>query len=257
MHSPSEIHFKAAKRILRYVKGTTDFGVLYKRSTNVKLIGFTNSDWAGLEEDMKSTSGQCFSIGSGVISWSSKKQDLVAKSTAEAEYIVTSLAADQAVWFRKLMNDLKQPQIHPTELFCDNLSAVAIVKNPILHDDQIADIFTKGLHKFRFETLRDKLGMSSISVKEEYLEAKKKKHKKAKTEENMDFPGREQVKFGEVVEAPPKLVAVPKIIIAFKMKTAQDASKERLRLQAIEAYRNRKGWTSRPGAVELPPALAS
>ncbi|GKU85504.1 hypothetical protein SLEP1_g172 [Rubroshorea leprosula] len=145
---------------------------------------------------MKSTSGQCFSIGSGVISWSSKKQDSVAKSTAEAEYIAASLAADQAVWFRKLMNDLKQPQIHPTELFCDNLSAVAIVKNPILHgrtkhikikyhsiremvnegevqvlhcdsDDQIADIFTKGLHKFRFETLRDKLGMSSISVKEE------------------------------------------------------------------------------------------
>ncbi|GLT84458.1 hypothetical protein SLE2022_026860 [Rubroshorea leprosula] len=70
----------------------------------------------------------------------------------------------------------------------------------------------------------------------------------------MDFPGREQVKFGEVVEAPPKLVAVPK---AFKMKAAQDASKERLRLQAIEAYRNRKGWTSRPGAVELPPTLAS
>ncbi|GLT84465.1 hypothetical protein SLE2022_026930 [Rubroshorea leprosula] len=90
--------------------------------------------------------------------------------------------------------------------------------------------------------------------KKKYLEAKKKKHKKAKTEENMDFPGREQVKFGEVVEAPPKLVAVPK---AFKMKTAQDASKERLRLQAIEAYRNRKGWTSRPGAVELPPTLAS
>ncbi|GKU91768.1 hypothetical protein SLEP1_g5591 [Rubroshorea leprosula] len=145
MHSPSEIYFKAAKRIL---------------------------------------------------SWSSKKQDSVAKSTAEAEYIVASLASDQAVWFRKLMNDLKQPQIHPTELFCDNLSAVAIVKNPILHgrtkhikikyhsiremvnegevqvlhcdsDDQITDIFTKGLHKFIFETLRDKLGMSSISVEEE------------------------------------------------------------------------------------------
>ncbi|GKV27071.1 hypothetical protein SLEP1_g36280 [Rubroshorea leprosula] len=170
--------------------------VIGVKSTNVKLIGFTDSDWVGSEEDMKSTLGQCFSIGLGVISWSSKKQDSVAKSTAEAEYIAASLAADQAVWFRKLMNDLKQPQIHPTELFCDNLSSVAIVKNPILHgrtkhikikyhsiremvnegevrvlhcdsDDQIADIFTKGLHKFRFETLRDKLGMSSISVKEE------------------------------------------------------------------------------------------
>ncbi|GKV50056.1 hypothetical protein SLEP1_g56772 [Rubroshorea leprosula] len=167
MHSPSEIHFKVAKRILRYVKGTTDFGVLYKCSTNVKLIGFIDSDWASLEEDMKSTSRQCFSIGSGLISWSSKKQDSVAKSTAEAEYIAVSLATGQAVWFRKLMNDLKQPQTHPIELFCDNLSAVTIVKNPVLHDDQIVDIFTKGLHKCRFETLRDKLGMSNISVKEE------------------------------------------------------------------------------------------
>ncbi|GKU98015.1 hypothetical protein SLEP1_g11072 [Rubroshorea leprosula] len=171
MHSPSEIHLKAAKRILRYVKGTIDFGVLYKSSTNVKLIRFTDSDWAGLKEDMKSTSGQCFSIGSGMIGWSSKKQNSIAKSTTEAEYIVASLAADQVVWFKKLMNDLKQPQIYPTELFCDNLSAVAIVKNHVLHgrtkhikikyhsirevvregevqvlhcnsDDQITDIFT-------------------------------------------------------------------------------------------------------------------
>ncbi|GKV03117.1 hypothetical protein SLEP1_g15480 [Rubroshorea leprosula] len=167
MHSPSEIHFKATERILRYVKGTTDFGVLYKRSINVKLIGFTDSDWAGSEEDMKSTSEQCFSIGLGVISWSSKKQDLVAKSIAEAEYIAASLAIDQVAWLRKLINDLKQPQIHPTELFCDNLSTVAVVKNHVLHDDQIADIFTKGLYKCKFENPRDKLGMSSISVKEE------------------------------------------------------------------------------------------
>ncbi|GKU90513.1 hypothetical protein SLEP1_g4502 [Rubroshorea leprosula] len=196
MHSPSEIHFKVAKRILRCVKGTIGFGVLYKSSTNVMLIGFIDNDWAGLEEDMKSTSRQCFSIGSRVISWSSKKQDSVAKSKAKAQYIVASLAADQAVWFRKLMNDLKQPQIHPIELFCDNLFTIAIVKNPFLHgktkhikikyhsikevvsegevqvlhcdsDDHITDIFTKGLHKCRFETLREKLGISSISVKEE------------------------------------------------------------------------------------------
>ncbi|OMP00543.1 hypothetical protein COLO4_12585 [Corchorus olitorius] len=81
-----------------------------------------------------------------------------------------------------------------------------------------------------------------------YFEAKKKKHKKGKTEDNLDFPGREKIKFGDVVEAPPKLVTVPK-----GAKTLIDASKERLRLQAIEAYRNRKGWTSRPGAAQLPP----
>ncbi|KAI4354914.1 hypothetical protein L6164_003739 [Bauhinia variegata] len=83
-------------------------------------------------------------------------------------------------------------------------------------------------------------------------EAKKKKQKKTKEEENLDFPGHEQIKFGDIVEAPPKLASLPK---AFK--NAQDASQERLRLKAIEAYRNRKGWTSRPGSHLLPPVTAS
>ncbi|XP_022770317.1 uncharacterized protein LOC111313810 [Durio zibethinus] len=81
-----------------------------------------------------------------------------------------------------------------------------------------------------------------------YFEAKKKKHKNARTEENLDFPGRENIKFGDVVEASLKLVTVPK-----GSKTLLDASKERLRLPAIKPYRNRKGWTSRPGAPHLLP----
>ncbi|KAL0347845.1 UNVERIFIED_CONTAM: hypothetical protein Scaly_1800500 [Sesamum calycinum] len=83
------------------------------------------------------------------------------------------------------------------------------------------------------------------------LEERKKKHKKPRTEEDDDFPGREQIKFGDVVEAPPKLIAVPK---AFKK--IQDASQERLRLQAVDAYRKRKGWASRPG-VQLPPPVTT
>ncbi|GMP76223.1 hypothetical protein CsSME_00032997 [Camellia sinensis var. sinensis] len=78
------------------------------------------------------------------------------------------------------------------------------------------------------------------------LEAMKNKHKKAKIEENEDFPGCEKIKFGDVVQAPPKLVAIPKAL-----KSSQDASQERLRLKAVEAYRNRKGWASRLG-IDLP-----
>ncbi|XP_021904396.1 uncharacterized protein LOC110819486 isoform X2 [Carica papaya] len=85
--------------------------------------------------------------------------------------------------------------------------------------------------------------------KKKYWELKKKKQKKGKTEEDVDFPGHEKIKFGEVVEAPPKLVVVPKA-----PKNVHDASKERIRLQAIEAYRDRKGWTSRPGLNFPPPA---
>ncbi|XP_041021389.1 uncharacterized protein LOC121262825 [Juglans microcarpa x Juglans regia] len=87
--------------------------------------------------------------------------------------------------------------------------------------------------------------------KKKYLEVKKNKHKKAKTGVDCDFPGHEEIKFGEVVEAPPKLVGLPK---AFK--NVQGASQERIRLQAIEKYRNRKGWASRPG-IQLPPATTS
>ncbi|RVX01089.1 hypothetical protein CK203_022720 [Vitis vinifera] len=91
-------------------------------------------------------------------------------------------------------------------------------------------------------------------ISDGYLESRKKKHKKAKTEENLDFPRHEKIKFGEVVEAPPKLVAVPKALKA--LKTVQDASQERLRLQAVDAYRKRKGWVSRPG-IHLPPPVTT
>ncbi|XP_057805705.1 uncharacterized protein LOC131020719 [Salvia miltiorrhiza] len=89
--------------------------------------------------------------------------------------------------------------------------------------------------------------------KKKLLEAKKKKQQKVQTEEDLDFRGREEIKFGDIVEAPPKLTAVPK---SFKAVSAQDASHERLRLQAVEAYRKRKGWESRPG-VKLPPPAAT
>ncbi|KAL5859858.1 hypothetical protein ACOSQ4_001154 [Xanthoceras sorbifolium] len=125
--------------------------------------------------------------------------------------------------------------------------------------DEIVENGEKGKKKrkrkevtdFRFEALLENSATRSKRKerKKKYLEAKKNKHKKAKTEENLDFPGRENVKFGDVVEAPPKLVSVPK---AFK----NVASQERLRLQAVEAYRNRKGWTSRPG-IQLPPVTTA
>ncbi|MCD9560344.1 hypothetical protein HAX54_018966 [Datura stramonium] len=112
----------------------------------------------------------------------------------------------------------------------------------------------KEVKDLRFETAE--LGITSSKRKErkkQRLAEMKKKHKKANTDEDMDFPGREEIKFGEVVEAPPKLVAVPK---AFK-NNAHDASKERLRLQAVEAYRQRKGWTSRLGIQISPPVTES
>ncbi|KAK4395665.1 Retrovirus-related Pol polyprotein from transposon RE2 [Sesamum angolense] len=84
MQSPSQVHYAAAKRILRYLRGTKDFGIWYKSTNDAKLLGYTDSDWAGSVDDMKSTSGYTFSLGSGIFSWASKKQATVAQSSAEA-----------------------------------------------------------------------------------------------------------------------------------------------------------------------------
>ncbi|XP_059306525.1 secreted RxLR effector protein 161-like [Lycium ferocissimum] len=103
LNCASEIHMKAAKRVIRYVKGTLDYGVKFSKSQNFKLQGYSDSDWAGSVDDMKSTSGYCFSLGSGCFSWCSKKQDIVAQSTAEAEFIAAAATVNQAIWLRKIL----------------------------------------------------------------------------------------------------------------------------------------------------------
>ncbi|CAJ2637049.1 unnamed protein product [Trifolium pratense] len=99
-HCASEIHFQAAKRILRYVKGTVDYGIRFNQVQNFRLLGYSDSDWAGCVDDMRSTSGYCFTLGSGVFSWCSKKQEVIAQSTAEAEYIAAVAAVNQTLWIR-------------------------------------------------------------------------------------------------------------------------------------------------------------
>ena len=88
-----------------YLAGTVKYGLDYKRSDGIRLIGFTDSDWAGSVVDQKSTSGCCFSLGSTAVSWFSRKQKSVALSFAEAEYMATSPASCEALWLRKLLVD--------------------------------------------------------------------------------------------------------------------------------------------------------
>lgn len=188
MQKPSQTHLTIAKRILRYVKGTIDFGIWYKPTQNTELVGYTDSDWAGSIDDMKSTSGYVFSFNTGIFSWLSQKQGSVAQSTAEAEYIAGCAAANQAIWLRRILHDIGETQQKPTPIYCDNMSAIAIAKNPVQHrktkhikikyhflreavsegeislihcptDEQIADIFTKALPKAKFEFIRNKLGV--------------------------------------------------------------------------------------------------
>ena len=132
MQEPSQVHFGAAKRVLRYLQGTMDYGIMYKFGGNLNLIGYSYSDWAGSIDDMKSTSGYAFLFGSNICSWLSKKQSVVAQSTAEAEYVSASKATSQTIWLRRIFEDIGEKQ---KKKDCDNKSAIviAIAKNPVSH----------------------------------------------------------------------------------------------------------------------------
>ena len=134
MCDPKHIHMIAVKHILRYVRGTIAYGLKYTSSGGVMLHGFTDSDWMGSVVDRKSTSGYCFSLGSAMISWSSRKQGSIAQSTAEAEYIAASAAGREAVWLRKLLSDLFRTELEPTVIHYDNQSCIKLTENPMFHD---------------------------------------------------------------------------------------------------------------------------
>ena len=185
---PIEAHLTAVKRIMRYLKGSVDLKLKYERSDDGQLIGYSDADYAGDPDDCHSTTGNVFLMNSGPISWLSKKQGIVTLSTAEAEYVALTMATQEAVWIRRLLSDLKLPQDHPTVLMEDNQGAICIAKNPVSHartkhidvryhyirealseetielkycpkNEMIADIFTKPLHKGRFEVLRTSMNL--------------------------------------------------------------------------------------------------
>ena len=118
------------------MKGTTNHGILYQRQETTpesELIGFADADWAGDVTDRRSTSGYVFCLSEGAISWRSKKQDCVALSTAEAEYVALSSAGQESVWLRKLTAELGQVSSHPMTIYEDNQSAISMRKNPQYH----------------------------------------------------------------------------------------------------------------------------
>ena len=104
--NPQKEHCTALKQILKYLKGTNNIGILYKQDGSDKCVGYSDTDWAGDPSDRKSTSGYIFMFSDGPISWRSKKQKCVALSTAEAEYVALSGAAQEFLWLRQLEVEL-------------------------------------------------------------------------------------------------------------------------------------------------------
>ena len=110
MERPKESHWVAAKRILRYIKGTIDLGLFYGYGNEAKLYGHSDSDWGGDQDERKSTTGYVFYLGPTAFTWASKKQSIVALSSCEAEYVAASAAVCEAIWLRNLLEEFDQTQ---------------------------------------------------------------------------------------------------------------------------------------------------
>ncbi|KAA3479438.1 retrovirus-related Pol polyprotein from transposon TNT 1-94 [Gossypium australe] len=121
MENPTEMH-------LTYLQGTTDYGIFYKEGEKSNLIGFTDNDYAGDQDDRKSTSGYVFMMGSKAISWSSRKQPIVTLSTTEAEFVAATSCASKAIWLRNVLKELHFSQEGSTPIYCDNNSTIKLSK---------------------------------------------------------------------------------------------------------------------------------
>jgi hypothetical protein len=131
---PRRVHPVATKHVMRYLKGTLDYGLSYDGDHDFTLSGYTDADWAGSVADKKSTSECCFSLGSAMISWKSRKQSSISLGTAEAEYIVACSASCEAIWLRKLLIGLFDLEMKAITILCDNQSCIKMTKNHVFHD---------------------------------------------------------------------------------------------------------------------------
>jgi hypothetical protein len=186
MANPGRIHWEAAKRVLKYLKGTKEMKLTFGTQTN-GLTGYTDADWAS-QDHRHSTSGYIFLIDGGAISWSSKKQPVVALSSTEAEFIAATHAAKELMWIRFIVGEIARPLTSPTTLYCDNQSAIALTRDGVYHarskhidvrfmfirdaasrdlikldycptNEMTADIFTKALARPKFEYFTANCGL--------------------------------------------------------------------------------------------------
>ena len=140
MEKPTEEHYNGVKHILRYIKGTEDYGLLYKKGDlKGELIGYSDSDFARDCHDRKSTSGHIFFFGGMTVSWSSQKQSIVALSSCEAKYVAATTATCQAVWMNWLIGELTSNEESTVKLMVDNQSAITLSKNPVIITCQFSD----------------------------------------------------------------------------------------------------------------------
>ncbi|KAL5526219.1 hypothetical protein ACEPAG_7558 [Sanghuangporus baumii] len=160
--SPKQIHWEAAKRVLSYLKGTEDLGIIYQASDDANPVGYSDSDYAGDWADRKSTTGFVFMFKGGPVHWQSKKQTVVAKSTAEAEYIAVSTAAIEAIWLQHFFKEINRSyKDEPVVIHVDNDPAIKIAEEPIyLSKTKHINI---QVHHIRDEVAKNRIALRPIA----------------------------------------------------------------------------------------------
>ena len=191
LYNPTVTHHNAALRTLRYLKGCPGKGLFFPKHSSMHIQGFTDADWAGCLDTRRSISGHCFFLGDSLISWRTKKQTTVSRSSSEAEYMALASATCELQWILYLLHDFHITCSKLDVLYCDNQSALHIAANPVFHErtkyleidchivreklqngimkllpvssqDQLADFFTKSLLPKHFSFLLSKMELKDI-----------------------------------------------------------------------------------------------
>ena len=191
MHCPNEEHMDVVYRMLKYLKMTPGKGLLFEKKGELEVEGYTDADWAGDKTDRRSTSGYFTFVGGNLVTWRSKKQKVVARSSAEAEFRGMAHGVCEMLWICNVLKELGFKLKKPMDLHCDSTSAIEIAHNPVQHDrtkhvevdrhfikenldrkiicfpfvyteDQLADVLTKGVSRKVFDNSVGKLGMIDI-----------------------------------------------------------------------------------------------
>ncbi|XP_062075326.1 uncharacterized mitochondrial protein AtMg00810-like [Humulus lupulus] len=133
LQAPTSVHWHAAKRVLRYLKGTIHYGLHIKFSEKLHLTGFFDADWACCPDDRKSIAGYCAYLGDTLVSWSSKKQAVVSRSSTESEYRALAQVSVEIAWIQALLQEFGFPLPATPITWCDNMGASALAANPVYH----------------------------------------------------------------------------------------------------------------------------
>jgi histone deacetylase 1/2 len=158
LSQPTTAHYEAVKRIMRYVRGTVSNGLRFRRSSSTGLSIFTDADWAGCSDDRRSTGGFAVFLGPNLVSWSSRKQPTVSRSSTEAEYKALANGTAEAVWIQSVLKELGVYQSQPPVLWCDNLGATYLSANPVFHAR------TKHI-EIDFHFVREKVALGALDVR--------------------------------------------------------------------------------------------